>query len=159
MAKAWQEFCEGVRQVRWIWQFSVYLLVLILLVLLAYSAIVGKHPKLPSLTPVLLSATAGLFSYWLAQSRFDNSEGTIARAPGQRLLEFSQFFYSKNTLEHVFEPLVADWRFEYFEAKSKKRIWKARWISARYMRALVWSMCITSIRAFRKETKSARKKV
>lgn len=56
----------------------------------------------------------------------------IELAPGSRLLSIADFFYSAKTVEEVFEPIIADWRTEYFEALKQNRTIKARWISLRY---------------------------
>jgi hypothetical protein len=50
----------------------------------------------------------------------------IARAPGTRLLALVDFVCSPKTVEQTFRPLVADWRYEYFEALKQNRKWKAR---------------------------------
>lgn len=56
----------------------------------------------------------------------------IANAPGARYLAVVDFLYSPRTVEETFKPIIADWRFEYFNALSQKRRIKARWISIRY---------------------------
>lgn len=61
----------------------------------------------------------------------------IEKAPGSLFLSFVDFFYSSRTVETIFQPLVADWRNEYFEALMKQRKWKARWISIRYRYSLI----------------------
>ena len=50
------------------------------------------------------------------------------------------FFYSDKIQKEVFDPIVADWQEEYFEALFKKEIWKARWINVRYTYAFIITM-------------------
>lgn len=52
----------------------------------------------------------------------------------------SNFIYSNKTQKDTFEPIVADWQEEYFEALFKNEIWKARWINVRYTYAFVVAM-------------------
>ena len=56
----------------------------------------------------------------------------LCRPPGNWLLNTVSFFYSPVTLENIFEPLIADWRLEYYEALAAKRTLKAKWICVRY---------------------------
>ena len=42
--------------------------------------------------------------------------------------------------KEVFDPIVADWQEEYFEALSKKEIWKSRRINMRYTYAFLAAM-------------------
>ncbi len=56
------------------------------------------------------------------------------------LLKISDFLFSANTQKEIFEPIVADWQEEYFEALFKKEIWKARWINVRYTYAFLAAM-------------------
>ncbi len=48
--------------------------------------------------------------------------------------------FSTKTQKEIFEPIVADWQEEYFEALFKKEIWKARWINVRYTYAFLAAM-------------------
>ena len=66
------------------------------------------------------------------------SKKVAKNAPGARVLKFVDLFCNPSTVERTFKPLVADWRYEYFEALEEKRI-KALWISVRYC----WSVAIT----------------
>jgi len=61
----------------------------------------------------------------------------VHRPPGSRLLNIVEFLYSPSAREKVFEPLIADWRLEYFEALAVKKPLKAKWISVRYY----WAFC------------------
>ena len=56
------------------------------------------------------------------------------------LLEVSKFVFPSKTQKDTFEPIVADWQEEYFEALHKKEIWKARWIDVRYTYAFLLAM-------------------
>lgn len=55
-------------------------------------------------------------------------------------LKMSSFLCAKKTQKDTFEPIVADWQEEYFEALFKKEIWKARWINIRYTYAFLSAM-------------------
>jgi hypothetical protein len=53
--------------------------------------------------------------------------------PGQKLLTLAEIFFSPKTVRLTFEPLIADWQFEYFEAlKANFPSWRLRIISIRY---------------------------
>jgi hypothetical protein len=58
--------------------------------------------------------------------------GAIEAPPGRLLLKLADFFFSSNAMTFTFEPLVADWHHEYFEALAESRFWKARWLCVRY---------------------------
>ena len=47
------------------------------------------------------------------------------------LRSVSEFVFSKKTLEHVVDPIIADMQAEYFEALEAKRRYKARWVLIR----------------------------
>lgn len=55
-------------------------------------------------------------------------------------LKVVTFFFSSRTVKEIFNPITADWQEEYFEALSKKEIWKARWINVRYTYAFLGAM-------------------
>lgn len=57
-----------------------------------------------------------------------------------KLLTITKFLYSPKTQKETFEKVVADWQTEYFEALSKKEIWKARWLNVRYTYAYFGAM-------------------
>lgn len=56
------------------------------------------------------------------------------------LLKISNFLYCNKTQKEIFEPTVADWQEEHFEALFKKEIWKSRWINVRYTYAFLAAM-------------------
>jgi hypothetical protein len=58
----------------------------------------------------------------------------------RKLLKLTYSLYSSKTQKETFEALVGDWEEEKFEALSKKEIWKARWINARYTYAFLGAM-------------------
>ena len=64
----------------------------------------------------------------------------IKLLPSALWLKIVIFLYSSKTVREVFEPIVADWQEEYFEALFKKEIWKARWINVRYTYAFLAAM-------------------
>lgn len=57
--------------------------------------------------------------------------GRIVPAPGAGLIWFAEFFFSGKDSEEALRPVVADMRLEYFDACSRGRIAKARWVRAR----------------------------
>jgi hypothetical protein len=56
------------------------------------------------------------------------------------LYEIPNIFYSPRTHKEVFQPLLADWREEYFEAVQQNQKLKACWISACYAWAFLMAM-------------------
>jgi hypothetical protein len=64
----------------------------------------------------------------------------IVSAPGNKLLKISNFLYSIKDQKEIFNPAIADWQEEYFQALSKNEIWKARWINVRYVYAFLATM-------------------
>jgi len=67
-------------------------------------------------------------------------EPKIKNAPTNNFLKIGQFLFSEKNYIKVFEPIIADWQEEYFEALNKKEICKARWINARYTYAFLAAM-------------------
>jgi hypothetical protein len=59
------------------------------------------------------------------------ANGTIRLPPGAKLLQLTDFLYTKRKQEKVFEEIVRDMREEYFEAMAQNRIGKARWVRIR----------------------------
>lgn len=57
-----------------------------------------------------------------------------------KILNFSQKFYSEETVKLCFEPIIADWKTEHSEAISQNLNWKAHWISIRYFYAFIAAM-------------------
>lgn len=56
-----------------------------------------------------------------------------------------KFIYSRTTVELTFKPLVADLRYEYFDALASNRKWKARWIYIRYFWYFVNAMGLNKL--------------
>jgi hypothetical protein len=75
-----------------------------------------------------------------ADALLNSKNSSITRTNKFRLLHLSEFLYSKKTKKEVFEPIFVDWQEEYFEALSKKQIWKSRWINVRYTYAFLGAM-------------------
>ncbi len=73
-------------------------------------------------------------------SKFLDSEKLKSSTWSSRFSFLSNFLYSNKTQKEIFEPIVADWQEEYFEALFKKEIWKARWINVRYTYAFLAAM-------------------
>ncbi|HEY0047983.1 MAG TPA: hypothetical protein VGB68_01765 [Pyrinomonadaceae bacterium] len=65
---------------------------------------------------------------------------TVSSLFSSKLLKITGFLYSPKTQREIFEPIAADWQEEYFEALSKKEVWKARWINVRYTYAFLGAM-------------------
>ncbi len=53
-------------------------------------------------------------------------------ASGFNLLSISSFLYSVKNQKEVFEPIVAEWHFEFFEDLKKGRVLKAKWTNIRW---------------------------
>lgn len=85
------------------------------------------------------------------------SSARIKRAPGSILISLVELLYSPKTVEHTFKPIVADWRVEYFGALQQGRIWKARWISIRYIYNFALAMGLSKLFSFVKGFTSAGK--
>lgn len=65
----------------------------------------------------------------LVQAQLQRSD--IARPPGHWWLRFTEFVYSRETFENIFQQTIADLRHEFNNALTKGRVWKARWIRLR----------------------------
>ncbi|CAN5286187.1 hypothetical protein BH20ACI1_BH20ACI1_06570 [soil metagenome] len=70
----------------------------------------------------------------------NNSANAVDSLISIKLLVICKFLYSAKTQREVFEPIIADWQEEYFEALFKKEIWKARCINMRYIYAFFAAM-------------------
>lgn len=81
----------------------------------------------------------------------------IRNAPGTRLLLIADFLYSPKILEQTFNPLVADWRTEYFEALKQGRTKKAQWISIRYCYSFIMTMSLSKVFSLLKQIRSVSK--
>ena len=81
----------------------------------------------------------------------------VRNAPGTRLLLIADFLYSPKTFEQTFKPLIADWRYEYFEALKHGRTKKARWISFRYRYSFVMAMSLSKVFSLLKQIRSVSK--
>lgn len=68
------------------------------------------------------------------------NQGDLFLSLSKNLSGISKFSYSVKTQKEVFDPIIADWQEEYFEALFKKEIWKARWINVRYTYAFIVAM-------------------
>ncbi|HVG18120.1 MAG TPA: hypothetical protein VNI02_03640 [Blastocatellia bacterium] len=86
-----------------------------------------------------------------------NSKCQLVNAPGARLLALTDFLFSQATVENTFKPIIADWRYEYFEALKQNRKWKARWISVRYRFSFINTMTLSKVFSLLKQIKSVTK--
>ncbi len=98
-----------------------------------------------------LSNNLGILGAFISIIYFINSFLTIRKILLKDLTESGRltniefvyiirFLYSSKTRKEIFEPIIADWQEEYFEALFKKEIWKARWINVRYIYAFLGAM-------------------
>jgi hypothetical protein len=69
----------------------------------------------------------------------------------------ADFLFSPATVENTFRPLVADWRYEYFEALKQGRKYKVRWISFRYYCHFIMAMSLSKVFSLLKEFRSISK--
>lgn len=72
----------------------------------------------------------------------------VEKPPGTLMLKVTDFFFSKKTVLLTFQPLIADWQEEYFEALSGKRYHKARWVSLRYYWAFAKACFLSKLAEF-----------
>jgi hypothetical protein len=62
---------------------------------------------------------------------FTSGQPGIATAPGTRLYRFAKQVFRPRTFKRVFEPVISDLQFEFFEALQNGRPRQARWIQIR----------------------------
>ena len=76
-------------------------------------------------------------------SQAESTKGSplkLKKPPGQLLLEIVEIVVSTRRYETTFEPLVADWRKEYFDAlRDDRGRAKMFFINARYVIAFAWA--------------------
>ncbi len=77
---------------------------------------------------------------WFINLLVSRTENLIHIPTDAKLLAISKILYSAKIQRELFEPIVADWQEEYFEALLKKEIRKARWINVRYTYAFLAAM-------------------
>jgi hypothetical protein len=109
---------------------------------------------------ILLSLVMSGTILWLlniSRGVFVRAKHSMTNPPGTILLAFVDFLFSPASVEQTFKPLIADWRYEYFEALKQNRKWKARWISIRYRCAFVWSMSLSKVLSLLKQLRSISK--
>jgi hypothetical protein len=85
------------------------------------------------------------------------SQNHVKKAPGTTLLSIVEFLFAPKTVEGTFNPIVADWRNEFFEALKQGRTRKARWISIRYTYSFILAMSLSKVFAFFKSVISVGK--
>ena len=78
--------------------------------------------------------------YWTFKKIFAEKVNKYDGISSFSLEQIVYFFYSNRIQKEIFEPITADWQKEYFEALSKKEIWKVRWINVRYTYAFIVAM-------------------
>lgn len=79
------------------------------------------------------------------------------KRPGTSLLRIAQCLYSPDIIEKTFEPLIADWRMEYFEALGQGHNLKARCLSARYTYSFVVAIVVSKAYSILKSLRPAEK--
>lgn len=92
-----------------------------------------------------ISITMGVLITWAVLQLLTGADKSLSKAPGSILLSIVEFLYSPASVEHTFKPIVADWRFEYFEALDQKAKWKARWIRVRYIYKFALAMGLSKV--------------
>src|SRR5262249_3070085 len=98
-----------------------------------------------------------LFGGFVIETTDIPNNADIVRPPGARLLFLADFLFSAKTVDQTFKPLVADWRFEYFEALKGGQKLKARWISIRYLHSFVMAASFSRLLQFLKQLRSVTK--
>lgn len=86
-----------------------------------------------------------------------SKRAVIKRPPGTNIVKIADFLCSPKSVEQIFEPLVADWQKEYFDALKDGRRVKARWISVRYYGRAVMAFGLNKLLSFLKGLSSAKK--
>src|ERR1044072_760418 len=92
----------------------------------------------PMLVLIIITGFIGLFEglvrlcirvFTIRRKTRNSTTPVLVKAPGTKLLTLVDFLFSPKTVERTFKPLIADWRYEYFEALNQGRKYKAHWIS------------------------------
>jgi len=91
------------------------------------------------LTPIIVERLLILLPKFLAKKLY-TPKVNVSFPYHSFWLSIAKFLYSPKNFSNVFVPIVSDWQEEYFEALSKKEIWKARWINVRYTYAFTVAM-------------------
>lgn len=112
---------------------SLFALISVLIAFASSVEIVKINTSLTSYLFVKIVERLEQSTYWTKKSK-------KILPLGFRLLSITNFIFSSKTQKDTFEPIVADWQKEYFEALFKKEIWKARWITFRYTYAFIVTM-------------------
>ncbi|MGI8884846.1 MAG: hypothetical protein ACR2IA_11465 [Pyrinomonadaceae bacterium] len=63
---------------------------------------------------------------------FDQKKSKLFSAPGFNLLKVSSFLYSTRIQNEVFEPIVAEWQFEYCEDLKNERFGRSKITNLRW---------------------------
>lgn len=69
----------------------------------------------------------------------------IALPIGARFRQIAEFLCSKNTMERVIEPTIADFREEHSSALLDGRPQKARWIHAKFLMVVTWTLVLNKV--------------
>lgn len=120
----------------------------------------GSEPVKPSLIRRLdwievWFIAASVYMARLLERKLKARATSIKQPPGSRLLKVTDFLCSPKTMRLTVNPLVADWRTEYFDALKEGREWKARWISARYYCAFGKALALDKVLGLLKAVSSA----
>ncbi len=114
-----------------------------------YQRLILPFSVVNAITMALLHGVS-IYMIYAGKWNFRRSAGgarprAIVRVPGSRLHMIARFFYSRKTVERVFEPLLADMREEYQIALAEKRVWKARWVRISYYWAFAKAIGLQSL--------------
>lgn len=82
----------------------------------------------------LFYLTFGIFSTWsygkVVLRRINEKEFLLSSSIN--LSKISDFLFSHKTQKEVFEPIIAEWHFEFFEDLNKGRTLRAKWTNLRW---------------------------
>jgi hypothetical protein len=121
--------------------FTVYYFGLENLAIILFATLTGMVSGIViGLSIISVTGIGLIFGFGLAEAIFTNDKLGIYNTPNYYFSKTSNFFFSIKTQKDTFEPIVADWQEEYFEALHKKEIWKARWINVRYTYGFIMAM-------------------
>lgn len=81
-----------------------------------------------------------LFVAWNAETRLTRRDRRIVKPPGSVMQSVAEFLCSRKTLEQVVKPIIADMRFEYWEALARGRTKKAAFVRIRALLSLCFAL-------------------
>jgi len=101
----------------------------------------NHNEEIDTIEELLEKMKQGVPNIKILSDKLINKQHTKIAIPIQyKLFRLSDFVLSAKDRKNIFEPIIADWHEELFEALNNKQIWKARWISFRYTYAFFVTM-------------------